>query len=153
MFKAPQRYTACLLSEWVKLQSSSPSPSEQTHVGHLALGAGLGHPLAGSSLILDHRVRVLYSRYFLIGYNTCPTLTSSCFQVTLTMKYSALSDDTDLNTHITTTSAQIASIHGRGPDVEQLGLRPPAKRGSTALTSSVVEHLYLSESCFLRYKT
>ena len=71
----------------------------------------------------------------------------------LTMKYSALSDDADLNTHITTTSAQIASIHGRGLDTEQLGLRPPAKRGSTILTFSVVERLYLSESCFLRYKT
>lgn len=116
-------------------------------------GVGLGHPLAGSSLILHHRVRVLYSRHFLTGYNICPTSTSSCFQVTLTMKYSALSDDADLNTHITTTSAQRASIHGRELDTEQLGLRPPAKRGSTILTFSVVERLYLSESCFLRYKT
>lgn len=105
--------------EWESNHSapSSPQPSEQGLTRAPAPGGRTGSP----SLLALLQGFPDWLQYL-------SNINLFCFQVTLTMKYSALSDDADLDTHITTTSAQMASIHGRGPDMEQLGLEATSKK-------------------------
>lgn len=167
VFKALQRCTQCLLigsspqSVPSGVQCFLTSPTEQTAVG--TLDAALGHPPASSPLtfwlwILDTRSHKVWefcsSRYFLTGYNTYPTSIFPCSHIILTMTYSTVSSDTDLNTHVTTTAQIIQHPWKRTRHGGVWGCGWQEKRSAifAILTSFLAQYHYLSETHFPRYK-